>query len=334
MTETFTGDAAAELAVVERSGFIESRHLGSAVVISDSGEEIIRVGDPEAPIFPRSSLKPFQAIASMMAGADLTEEQVALAMASHTGTRRHVSVVRSTLASVGLSESALQCPPDWPIDRESRDELVRSGIEKAPVFMNCSGKHAAMLAACVASGWPIDSYLDEAHPLQVSIRDLVERFTREKPAATGVDGCGAPVHAVSLIGLASGIARIRQSNPDSPFPLFKHAARLVSCALRNPWAVEGPGRAATEIMERMGLFCKSGAEGVFVAAAPDGTTAAVKVLDGASRAAALSALALLARAGAVSAADVNAVLAHLDLTVLGRGEPVGQIRVGAGLREP
>ncbi len=153
-TGTFTAAEAVELAVVERSGFVESRHVGSAVVIAPDGAVVQRLGSPESPVFPRSSLKPFQALAVLNAGVPLREEQAALATASHSGTPRHASVVRAMLASAALSEEALQCPADWPLDRRARDEAVAAGLGPSRVFMNCSGKHAAMLLACVANGWP------------------------------------------------------------------------------------------------------------------------------------------------------------------------------------
>jgi L-asparaginase II len=329
-TGTFTPTEAAELAVVERSGFVESRHIGSAVVLTPDGAVAQRHGAPDAPIFPRSSLKPFQALAVLGAGVPLREEQAALATASHAGTTRHVSVVRSMLASAALTEDALGCPLDWPLDRAARDELIGSHLGQSRLFMNCSGKHAAMLLACVTNGWPIDSYLDAAHPLQVAVRDTVERLTGERPAATGVDGCGAPVFAIGLTALARGIQKIATSSLSSPFALYRNAAIIVDAVKRHPWAIDGPGRDNTLVIERLGVFAKGGAEGVMVMTAPDGTTVASKTLDGSSRAATVVALALLVEAGALDRGDVDAVLPHLRLEVLGGGAPVGRIRSTVG----
>lgn len=329
--ETFAASQAVELAVVERSGFVESRHIGSAAVVSPEGEQILAIGDAATPVFPRSTLKFFQTIASLGAGAELTDEQVAIATASHGGTPQHIALVREILASAGLDDRALGCPPDWPLDRAARDGLVRSGEQQQPVSMNCSGKHAAMLKACVASGWPIDSYLAPDHPLQVQVREVIERLTTERPAATGVDGCGAPVHAISLLALARGIARIRTANASSPFALFRNAARVTQCVLANGWAVDGPGRPNTVVIDELGVIAKTGAEGVLVMAAPDGTSAAVKVLDGSARAATLVGLQLLVTAGAVRVEEVQRIVPRLDLEVLGRGAQVGAIRIGAGV---
>ncbi|WP_314147950.1 asparaginase [uncultured Leifsonia sp.] len=326
MPQVFTGAEAVELAVVERSGFVESRHVGSAVVLGPDGDVVRSLGAPEAPIFPRSTMKPFQAVAIMGAGVPLEGASAVLATASHAGTPAHLSVVRKLLAQAQLGEDALRCPADWPLDSAARDEAIREGSQKAPVFMNCSGKHAAMLLACRVNGWPLESYLDPQHPLQHHIRDTVERLTGEKVVATGVDGCGAPVHAMSLLALARGIQRIATASDASPFALFRNAAILKNAVLADGWAIDGPGRANTVVIDELGVFAKGGAEGVMVMAAPNGTTVTLKMLDGSLRAATIVALSLLADAGAIDRSAVAEVAPKLDLAVLGRGEPVGEIR--------
>ncbi|UWF78290.1 MULTISPECIES: asparaginase [Microbacterium] len=329
--ETLTVADAVELAVVERSGFVESRHAGAAVVLSPDGDLIARHGDVDALILPRSSLKPLQAIACVTAGAALDGEQLALGTASHSGTDRHVEVVREVLAAGGLTEDDLGCPPDWPSDARTRWELIRDHAEKSRLRMNCSGKHALMLRACVATGWPTDGYLDPAHPLQVHIREVVERLTGEKVAHTAVDGCGAPVHAVTLTGLARGIHRIGTASERSPFALHRVAGTLVRVVRENPWTIAGPGEPDTLAIESLGVFAKVGAEGVMVMVAPNGATVALKMLDGNGRAATIVAATLLARAGALAEADVAALAAQLPLTVRGGGKDVGIIRPGAGI---
>ncbi|MDQ1582057.1 MAG: hypothetical protein QOF36_111 [Microbacteriaceae bacterium] len=326
MTETFTGAEAVELAVVERSGFVESRHVGSAIVLGADGDVIRTLGNTAAPIFPRSSMKPFQALAVLGSGVALNGPAAVLATASHAATPAHVSVVRGLLAQAELPESALLCPSDWPLDSGARDDLVRAGVAKQPLYMNCSGKHASMLLACVHNGWPTGSYLDPQHPLQVQIRDVVERLTGEKVTATGVDGCGAPVHAMSLSALARGIHRIATASAGSPFALYRNAAVLRRAVLENGWAIDGPGRANTVVIDRLGVFAKGGAEGVMIMAAPDGTTVALKMLDGSLRAATIVALSLLADAGALDHADVDALRPELDLAIHGGGTRVGGIR--------
>lgn len=331
MLETLTVQDSVELAVVERSGFIESRHAGAAVVLSPEGEVVARHGNTDALILPRSSLKPLQAVACLTAGAVLEGEQLTLSTASHSGTDRHAEVVREMLTAGGLNEDDLACPPAWPSDSATRDEMVREHGQEARIRMNCSGKHAAMLRACVATGWPTDGYLDPSHPLQAHIRDVIARLTGEKMAHTAIDGCGAPVYALSLTGLARAIHRIGTASERSPFALHRVAGSLVKAVRENPWTIDGPGRPDTIAIERLGVFAKGGAEGVMVMVAPNGTTVALKMLDGGARASTIVAATLLARAGGLSDADVTGLADSLPLTVLGGGANVGAIRPGAGI---
>ena len=326
MPETFTADAAVELAVVERSGFIESRHIGSAVVLSPDGAVAGSWGDPSALIFPRSSLKPLQALGSITAGAPVDGLQMALATASHTGTDSHAAVVREILAAAQLGEDDLGCPPAWPGDQPTRDDMVRERDQPSRVRMNCSGKHATMLLACTANEWDTATYLEPNHPLQIHIRELIERMTGERVAATAVDGCGAPIYAMTLAGLARAVHRIGSSSETSPFALHRAAGALVRAVRENPWAIAGPGRPDTVLIERLGVFAKGGAEGVHVMVAPDGTTVALKMLDGSGRATAAVALRLLEKAGALRSSDVADAMSLLPLSVLGGGRDVGVIR--------
>jgi L-asparaginase II len=324
--QTFAAADAVELAVVERSGFIESRHTGIAVVLAPDGTVSSSLGDPSALILARSSLKPLQALACLSAGAPLEGERLGLATASHAGTDRHVAVVRDILSAARLGEEDLACPPAWPSDSATRDELVRERFEPARIRMNCSGKHAAMLLTCVVNGWDTAGYLSPTHPLQLHIREVIERLIGEKPQVTAVDGCGAPIYATTLLGLARAVHRIGTASPTSPFALHRSAGALVQAVREHPWTIDGPGRPDTVVIERLGVFAKFGAEGVMIMVAPDGTTVALKVLDGSGRAATAVALRLLERAGALAAADVAATLQKLPLSVSGGGQIVGAIR--------
>jgi L-asparaginase II len=183
-----------------------------------------------------------------------------------------------------------------------------------------------MLLACTVNGWATENYLDPQHPLQLLIRDTIERLTGEKVVTTGVDGCGAPVHAMALTTLARGIQRIATASDGSPFALYRNAATLKNAVLADGWAIDGPGRANTVVIDRLGVFAKGGAEGVMVMAAPDGTTVTLKMLDGSLRAATIVALSLLADAGGVQRSAVDALVPELDLAVFGGGVPVGAIR--------
>lgn len=317
---------AVELAVVERSGFVESRHSGTAIVLSPDGQVVRSLGDPEAPLFPRSCLKPFQAVAVMASGVALRGEDAAIATASHTGTAGHVALVRGLLERANISPARLGCPPAMPSDRAAREQLIREGNGPDRLYMNCSGKHAAMLLACAANGWPLEGYLDPRHPLQKRILDVIERLTGEKPVATGVDGCGAPVHAITLRGLAHGVQRVTTSSASSPFALYREAGALTEAVRENGWVIAGPGQPDSIAIDRLGVFAKAGAEGVMIMTAPDGTTVALKILDGSSRASAIVALRLLVSAGALDSAAVDAVAAELDLWVSGGAGRVGEIR--------
>lgn len=323
---TFEAADAVELAVADRSGFIETRHIGSAVVLSPEGERMLAVGSPDVAILPRSTLKPFQAVASIGAGARLDAEQTALATASHAGTPAHVAVVRRTLAEAGLDESALRCPPALPADSRARDELLRNGADASPVYMECSGKHAGMLSACVASGWTVADYTNPGHPLQQHVKDVVERLAGEKVSHIAVDGCGAPVFAISLAGLAHGVQRLATASEQSPFVLYRNAARVYRSAREHPWAISGPGRPDTALMETLGCYAKAGADGVMTMALDDGTTVAVKVLNGSVPAARVAAVGLLAAVGAIEKAAATSALDACAPVVLGRGEPVGLLR--------
>lgn len=325
-------DGVVELAVVERNGLVESRHLGAAVVVTAEGAVSRSLGDgashePGALVYPRSSLKPLQALAVLRSGVELEGAQLVLATASHAGTPEHVRVVEELLAQAGLTEDALQCPLDWPLDPQSAAVARTSGGHdgRRRITMNCSGKHAAFLLACARNGWPTESYLDPAHPLQLRIRETVEEFTGEPVGHVGVDGCGAPLFAVTLHGLATALSRVaRRVNAEGPDP---DAALLTDAILQNAWAIDGPGRANTVVIEELGLLCKGGAEGVMVMAARDGTAVALKVLDGTQRSTTLVGLELLARAGAVPRAEADRVIALTTEQVLGGGKPVGAIRV-------
>jgi L-asparaginase II len=321
-----TPPASVELAVVERNGFVESRHYGVAVVLAPDGTEKLALGEVTAAFLPRSSMKPLQALACLSAGAELADERLAIAMASHCGTERHAEVARGILQSAGLTEDDLGCPAAWPTDTASRDEMVRDHAAPSPLRMNCSGKHAAMLVTCVANGWPTEGYLDVQHPLQVHIREVIERLVGERMTTTAIDGCGAPVYAMSLVGLARAIQRIATSSERSPFALHRSAGTLVRAVRENAWTIDGPGRPDTIVIERLGVFSKMGAEGVQVMTAPDGTTVALKMLDGSNRAGWAVALRLLERVGALSAQDVADTLALLPLSISGGGREVGAIR--------
>jgi L-asparaginase II len=302
------------LAEVVRSGFVESRHSGSVVVLDADGEVTAWAGDVLGPVFPRSSNKPMQAVGMLAAGLDATPAQLAIISASHRGQPVHIDAVRGVLA--GIVPAALGCPPDYPLSEDARDDLVRSGGRRSPLFMNCSGKHAGMLRTCAANGWPLAGYLDPAHPVQVAIRHGVESLAGERAAAVGVDGCGAPLLAVSLRGLAAAFLRLVSAEPGS-------AERRVADAMRaHPDLVSGTdaGGEDTHLMRAFpGLLMKGGAEGVLAAALPGVGAVALKIDDGGMRPRVPVLAAALSRLG-------YALGSYADMPVLGGGTRVGDVR--------
>jgi L-asparaginase II len=294
------------------------------IVRAADGSVVLAVGDVHAPVFPRSCNKPLQAVGMLRAGLAVPARELALVCASHSGTPMHVGLARSILRAAGLDETALRNAPGLPLDEISlRDHLAAGGTADA-VHQNCSGKHAGMLATCVRNNWPLDDYRDPDHPLQRAIKTTVEELAGESVSAVGVDGCGAPLFALSLTALASAFHQLVMASPRSD----EHE---VAAAMRaHPDVVGGPGRVVTQLMTGVpGLLAKDGAEGAFVAALPDGGVVAVKIADGASRAASPVLVAGLRTAGV--AAPVLAELASTP--VLGGGQVVGEVRVRPGLCE-
>ncbi|MFC0038211.1 asparaginase [Actinomadura rayongensis] len=311
------------LVEVERSGFVESRHRGSAVGLGADGGVAASAGDPDQPVFPRSANKPMQAVAMLRSGLDLDGELLALAAGSHSGEDFHVAGVERILAGAGLGADDLQCPASWPLDPAVERQVVRDGGTRSALRMNCSGKHAGMLAACVAAGWPTATYLEPGHPLQLAVRAAVAELTGEKPAATGVDGCGAPLFAVSVTGVARAFRRLVLAAPGTP-------ERRVADAMRaHPQWTSGTRREENTLMRAVpGLLVKCGAEGVDAFACADGRAGAVKIDDGAMRARTPVTVALLRALGVAGPDDLAELAAPL---LHGGAVPVGAIRVAAGL---
>ncbi|MEW1837042.1 asparaginase [Nonomuraea angiospora] len=304
------------LAEVIRSGFVESVHYGSAVGLDPSGRPEVTLGQVDAPVLPRSSAKPFQALACLIAGAALAGPRLAIAAGSHTGEDFHVELVREILDDYGLDFGALACPPSWPEDAPTMYGLIRQGADQSRERMNCSGKHAAMLAAAVANDWDVPGYLSAGHPLQLRVRSVTEELAGEKAAHVAVDGCGAPLFGLSLTGLARAVQGLVLAAPGS-------APRQVADAMRaHPEYVGGTGHQNTELMRALpGAVAKGGAEGVLVVALESGHSVAVKVIDGSPRATTAVALAVLRRMGC----DVTTAAAFEQVDVLGGGIPVGRI---------
>ena len=304
------------LAQVIRSGFAESAHRGSIVVTGPDGGVLHRAGVVDEPMFPRSSNKPMQAVAMLRCGLDLDGELLALAAASHSGEDFHVQGVHDILDFAGLTEDDLQCPPSLPLDEPTARRLLReSDAPESRARMNCSGKHAAMLVTCIANDWPLKTYLDPEHPLQRHIRKTIEELAREPVAAIAVDGCGAPLFALTLAGVARAFRALVLAEPGTP-------ERKIADAMRKfPEWTSGTHRDENRLMASIpGLLLKGGAEGVDAFALADGSAAALKIEDGGARARTPITVAILTALGAQAPADLATIV------VKGGGYPVGEIR--------
>lgn len=311
-------DQFSPLAIVSRNGIDESIHFGALVGLNSDGSRAFNVGDPTIEIFPRSSTKPFQALAMVRAGLSLDSEHLALVCASHNGEEVHQKIARDILSSVGLDEHALANTHDYPLHVDSAHRAIRAGLAKSSLQMNCSGKHAGMLATCVVNGWSISDYLDPNHPLQKAITETITEVTGTPPPAIGTDGCGAPAHVMSLENLARGLRAIATGGAGD-------AGRHVFAAMSGyPHLVGGTGRHVTDIVGAIpGLCAKDGAESVYVAAMDDGRAIALKMSDGSGRATATVLIEALSQLGV----DISAVPASVREIVLGHGKPVGSVRV-------
>ena len=310
------------VAEIVRSGFVEGHHYGSVVALEADGRVAWSVGDVESPVLPRSCNKPLQAVGMLRAGLDLDGELLALAAASHSGEAFHLEGARRILASAGLDESALQTPPDYPIDDRAREEYIRAGGKKSPLAMNCSGKHAAMLATCVVNGWDTATYLDPEHPLQVAIAETFADLTGEKVAVVAVDGCGAPLLSTSLGGLARAFRTVAlaTSGPEK---------RVADAIRTHPEFTSGSRRDEATLLRAIpGAIGKAGAESCYAVALADGRAVALKTDDGAPRVRPVLMAAALERLGVTRDDDVDADAVRRTgvVELLGGGRPVGEIR--------
>ncbi|AWB85414.1 asparaginase [Mycetocola zhujimingii] len=324
MTLSNAGFNLAELAVIVRSGVPESRHFGWLVALDANGTVAAHLGDDSIQVLPRSTTKPLQALACLIAGADLSDEELAIAAGSHTGEDAHAEAVRSILSRAQLDESALRCPVDWPEDEPTRERLIRDGETRSRVRMNCSGKHAAMLLACVTNGWDTSSYLEPSHPLQRLILETVQRMSGVEVAHTAVDGCGAPLFSTTVEGLARAFRGLVAAEEGT------NERRVADAMRSHPFFVGGDNHANSDTMSRIpGVLAKGGAEGVIGMAAASGQAVAMKIVDGSPRATTLLALRILGALGV----DTSAAGSLTELPILGGGIPVGSIVPGADVED-
>ena len=298
--------AATPVAVeVWRGGWVESRHRVRLCVADAQGGALLALGDIDEPIFPRSAVKPFQALALVESGAAdayaAGAAELALACASHGGEPQHVALAEAWLAQLGLDESDLACGPHPPLHAPSAAALIRAGTAPRRTHNNCSGKHTGMLAAARQLGAPIQGYERPGHEVQRHCAGAIAALAGlDRLAEPGIDGCCLPNHPLPLRGLARAAAQL--ADPGGQPPIRRAALARIAAAMRaHPHLVAGTGRCCTAVMATLpGVVAKTGAEGTYLAALPArGLGIALKAEDGATRAAETALLAVLAHLDAL-----------------------------------
>ena len=325
-----------------RGPIVESRHRGSLVIAHTDGGVMLEIGATQTPVYPRSSIKLAQALALVETGAadafGFSDYELALACASHNGEARHVAAVAATLERLGLDADVLACGARWPYQHDDVADLIRAGAVPTRITNECSGKHAGMLAVALHQGFDPQGYGRPDHPLQRAIAEILSDVfdTPLDEAPCGVDGCSIPTRAVPLRALACGFARFF-GGPELSLERRAAADRLFRACAAEPHAVAGVNRLDTEVMAHFGasVFLKGGAEGVYMVALPQlRVAAAVKIEDGASRAAQVVASAIVARFAVHSSADDTFMESRVypDVTNA-RGDVVGRLQPTQDLRQ-
>ena len=307
------------VAELVRDSLVESIHHGVFAVVDHTGKVLLEGGSSDAVVYPRSTVKPLQALAMLSAGVDLTPQELALSTASHCGSSEHRGAIEQLLTNHGVSPEQLLCPEDWPLGAKERALMEKEVGSPSRLAMNCSGKHAGFLATCEHAGWDKDTYLEPEHPLQSLVFDTIVRYTEEVPSHSSADGCGAPLHAISVKGLARAMAKIGKADTEPE-------QRLLSAVAAHSWALDGHGRDNTVTIDTIGGIAKIGAEGLVTIATPSGVAVAVKILDGSMRATTPVALAALAKIGAITSSVAGELTARVSTAVLGGEKVIGGLR--------
>ncbi|MBB4041462.1 L-asparaginase II [Microvirga flocculans] len=281
------------LVEVMRGNLVESRHRGSISVVDAEGATVLSIGDVDRRVFPRSAVKALQAMPLVESGiADkygLTDEEIALACASHSGEPEHVAVAQAMLAKAGQDVGCLECGVHWPMGESANRALAASGKTPSALHNNCSGKHAGFICLACGQGQSPKGYVGADHPVQRMVRETLEEITGACHSIdkSGIDGCSIPTYAVKLPSLAFGFARFG-TGIGLPGDGKAAAARIRKAVARHPFMVAGTGRFDTNLMGYLGerAFVKVGAEGVYCASFPElGYGVALKADDGNARAA-------------------------------------------------
>lgn len=336
-------DGAAPILVeVTRGDMVESRHRGRAAVVDRGGTVVMSWGDVEAPVYPRSAIKPLQAIPLIETGAadacGASAREIAVACASHGGEPRHVEVVSGWLERVGLSVADLECGTHPPGHGPSAEALVRAGLEPGAVHNNCSGKHAAMLVTAKHKGEPAQGYIEVNHPVQQRVMGVLEQMCGIDLGAApcGTDGCSIPTFAMPLGNLALGMARFADPGDEVPPHRAEAVRRIAAAMAAEPMMVAGEGRYCSAMIGATAgrVLVKTGAEGVFCAALPEpGLGVVLKCEDGASRAAQIMMTAILMRIGLLDEKTATSIDRGLSEPILNwNGRLVGEVRAAGPFR--
>jgi L-asparaginase II len=332
------------LVEVTRGEVVESIHYGAFVLVTAEGNLFAYQGNPDLITYPRSSMKPFQALPFIeRGGADVfgfSAQEIAIICASHSGTDLHRRVLAGMHEKIGTSEDDLACGVHWPSDSETRDAMKKAGIEPTPFCHNCSGKHTGMLAHARLRNLDIKDYLNPQHPVQVSIRETLAEMIGLAPdeMSLGTDGCSAPVYSIPLRNMAHGIALL--ADPVGLDAKRAEACRTITSAMMaHPVMVAGPGKFDTALMTVADgkVFCKGGAEGYqIIGILPDvihkgspGLGIAIKISDGdaGGRARASVALAILSSLGVLDDVDLERLAPYSNVAIRNwREKIVGEIR--------
>lgn len=328
------------LVEVTRGGIVESVHHGAVAVMDADGGTVLALGDIDRPVFPRSAVKGFQALPLIESGAaarfGLSDEEVALACASHSGEPLHAETAATTLAKAGQTMACLECGAHWPMGDRAARALAATGMAPTPLHNNCSGKHAGFVCVAVQEGHDPKGYVQPDHPVMREVTAALGHMTRYdlSQAARGVDGCSIPTFAIPLRNIAAGFARFGSGQGLAP-ERAKAAARLREAVARAPFMVAGTGRFDTDVMTALGprAFTKIGAEGVLCAALPElGLGIALKIDDGAARAADVAMAALLRRFLPLSDAEAAVIEPLADHVMKNwNGIEVGRLRGSTNL---
>ena len=326
------------LVEVVRGGLVEARHRGHAVIVTSHGRALAAWGDPGHVIYPRSAIKPLQALPLVESGAldafGLGADFLALACASHEAQAHHLTLIAAWLSRLGLGPEDLECGAHAPLDPDAAAALARDAGQPNSTHNNCSGKHLGMLTTARHRGEPTRNYIRFEHPVQQRVMGALEHMVGVNlgAAARGVDGCGVPTFAMPLASLALGVARLADGEALPP-ARAQAAARVTAAWLRYPELIGGDQAPDTRLMRACAgqVAIKRGAEGVMVALDPERrVAAAIKIEDGAARGrdALMAALLLRPEFGTAFAPATRAALATLAQPVALNcaGREIGLIR--------